>query len=40
MVAALRPGGWLVLEDADPALQPKVEDARRRMKALARSEGS
>lgn len=22
MVAALRPGGWLVLEDADPAMQP------------------
>lgn len=22
MVAALRPGGWLVVEDADPALQP------------------
>jgi SAM-dependent methyltransferase len=22
MVAALRPGGWLLLEDADPALQP------------------
>ncbi|HEY2226124.1 class I SAM-dependent methyltransferase, partial [Actinomycetospora sp.] len=22
MVAALRPGGWLVLEDADPGLQP------------------
>jgi SAM-dependent methyltransferase len=22
LVAALRPGGWLVLEDADPALQP------------------
>ncbi len=22
MIAALRPGGWLVLEDADPALQP------------------
>ena len=22
MVDALRPGGWLVLEDADPALQP------------------
>ena len=22
MVAALRPGGWLVIEDADPALQP------------------
>ncbi len=22
MVGALRPGGWLVLEDADPALQP------------------
>jgi SAM-dependent methyltransferase len=22
MVSALRPGGWLVLEDADPALQP------------------
>jgi len=24
MVAALRPGGWLLLEDADPALQPMV----------------
>jgi len=24
MVAALRPGGWLVLEDADPALQPPI----------------
>ena len=24
MVRALRPGGWLVLEDADPALQPLV----------------
>jgi SAM-dependent methyltransferase len=24
MVAALRPGGWLVLEEADPALQPLV----------------
>jgi SAM-dependent methyltransferase len=24
MVAALRPGGWLVLEDADPALQPLI----------------
>jgi SAM-dependent methyltransferase len=24
MVAALRPGGWLVVEDADPALQPLV----------------
>lgn len=24
MVSALRPGGWLVLEDADPALQPLV----------------
>jgi SAM-dependent methyltransferase len=22
MIAALRPGGWLVVEDADPALQP------------------
>jgi ubiquinone/menaquinone biosynthesis C-methylase UbiE len=22
MIAALRPGGWLVIEDADPALQP------------------
>jgi len=22
MLAALKPGGWLVLEDADPALQP------------------
>ena len=22
MIDALRPGGWLVLEDADPALQP------------------
>jgi len=22
MVAALRPGGWLVVEDADPAMQP------------------
>jgi hypothetical protein len=22
MIGALRPGGWLVLEDADPALQP------------------
>ncbi|MCB5908806.1 methyltransferase domain-containing protein [Streptomyces pinistramenti] len=24
MVEALRPGGWLVLEDADPALQPLI----------------
>lgn len=24
MLAALRPGGWLVLEEADPALQPLV----------------
>ncbi|MDT3443175.1 methyltransferase domain-containing protein [Pseudofrankia sp. BMG5.37] len=24
MVRALRPGGWLVIEDADPALQPLV----------------
>ena len=24
MVAALKPGGWLLLEDADPALQPLV----------------
>jgi len=24
MVAALRPGGWLLLEDADPTLQPLV----------------
>jgi len=24
MVDALRPGGWLVLEDADPALQPLI----------------
>lgn len=24
MVAALRPGGWLLLEEADPALQPLV----------------
>jgi SAM-dependent methyltransferase len=24
MVAALRPGGWLVVEEADPALQPLV----------------
>lgn len=24
MVSALRPGGWLVLEEADPALQPRV----------------
>ncbi len=24
MAAALRPGGWLVLEEADPALQPLV----------------
>lgn len=24
MVAALRPGGWLVVEDADPALQPLI----------------
>jgi hypothetical protein len=24
MVTALRPGGWLVIEDADPALQPLV----------------
>jgi SAM-dependent methyltransferase len=24
MVAALRPGGWLVIEDADPALQPRI----------------
>jgi len=24
MVAAVRPGGWLLLEDADPALQPLV----------------
>ena len=24
MVQALRPGGWLVLEDADPALQPLI----------------
>src|SRR5205085_8080354 len=22
MIGALRPGGWLLLEDADPALQP------------------
>jgi len=22
MVSALRPGGWLLVEDADPALQP------------------
>jgi SAM-dependent methyltransferase len=22
MIAALRPGGWLVIEDADPSLQP------------------
>jgi hypothetical protein len=30
MAAALSPGGWLVLEEADPALQPLVclEDAR------------
>jgi tetratricopeptide (TPR) repeat protein/tRNA A-37 threonylcarbamoyl transferase component Bud32 len=27
-------------KDADPELQPKVEDAKRRMKALSRSEGS
>lgn len=24
MVRALRPGGWLLLEDADPALQPLI----------------
>jgi SAM-dependent methyltransferase len=24
MIAALRPGGWLLIEDADPALQPLV----------------
>jgi hypothetical protein len=24
MIAALRPGGWLLLEEADPALQPLV----------------
>jgi SAM-dependent methyltransferase len=24
LVSALRPGGWLVLEDADPALQPRL----------------
>ncbi|HEX4245485.1 MAG TPA: methyltransferase [Acidimicrobiales bacterium] len=24
MVAALRPGGWLLVEEADPALQPRV----------------
>ncbi|HEX6501504.1 MAG TPA: methyltransferase domain-containing protein [Micromonosporaceae bacterium] len=24
MVAALRPGGWLLIEDADPALQPLI----------------
>jgi SAM-dependent methyltransferase len=24
MISALRPGGWLVIEDADPALQPLV----------------
>jgi SAM-dependent methyltransferase len=24
MVSALRPGGWLLLEDADPALQPRL----------------
>ena len=24
MVGALRPGGWLVVEDADPALQPRA----------------
>lgn len=24
MVRALRPGGWLVIEDADPALQPLI----------------
>jgi hypothetical protein len=24
MVQALRPGGWLVVEDADPALQPLI----------------
>ena len=24
MVAALRPGGWLLIEEADPALQPLV----------------
>jgi len=24
MVSALRPGGWLVVEDADPALQPLI----------------
>lgn len=24
MIAALRPGGWLVIEDADPALQPLI----------------
>jgi SAM-dependent methyltransferase len=24
MVAALRPGGWLVVEDADPSLQPLI----------------
>jgi hypothetical protein len=22
MIDAMRPGGWLVLEDADPSLQP------------------
>lgn len=29
--------GW---KDADPDLQPKVEDAKRRLKALSQKEGS
>jgi hypothetical protein len=24
MISALRPGGWLLVEDADPALQPLI----------------
>jgi SAM-dependent methyltransferase len=36
MIAALRPGGWLVLEDADPALQPLAcPDERGPAEALA-----
>ncbi len=36
MISALRPGGWLVLEDADPALQPlSCLDARTEQELLA-----
>lgn len=36
MIDALRPGGWLVLEDADPALQPLAcPDERGRAEKLA-----